>query len=625
MNRECRNIVTKPSSRLPPEPDISFDEAGLILGEAFRDSYFSRDDGLKETRQVFLQGCRLPEAWAERPVFTIAELGFGTGLNVLATWDLWRRTRAPGQILHFITTEAFLMASQHAAKAHAHWPELAELSRLLLASWPVRAFSNQRIWFEADGFCLTILIGPALRSLQAMDFQADAWFLDGFAPSRNEDMWSPELLQEVGRLSAPGARIATYSVAGHVRRSLEACGFEVARLPGFGSKRQRLEAVWPGQRADIPAKPSSVLVIGGGIGGAAAAHAFAQRGLEVHLIEADPCGQVMASRNPAALVMPRLDRGDTREARFFRAAYLHATRIYASFENDVFAQTQVQELPGDNRDRLRLGDLAQDPPFPPELLAGLEGGGLLHRTGGLVYPDRLLPRLMGNATRHPVSVSALRFKAGTWQALTETGAVVASAPICVVATGPKLDRFVSLSTELEGRAGQISLAQVEGPLPEIALAGGPYAAAFYDRLLFGATFDPWDLSREDKPVVTPAGHLQNFETLSEIASPLTSRIELATATGRASVRVAAKDRLPLAGAALPKMSEAGPGLFVLGALGSRGFTTAHWLAEHVASLACHEPSPLERDVISAVSPQRFEDRRRKGQTPRPALVDKPKA
>ncbi|MEY3234792.1 MAG: hypothetical protein RL230_2063 [Pseudomonadota bacterium] len=608
--------MTTPAVRLPLEPEISFDDRGLILGEAFHDSYFSRDDGLEETRKVFLEGCGLPEAWQSRSHFTLAELGFGTGLNVLATWDLWRKTRQPGQILHFITTEAFLMAADHAAKAHAHWPELANLSGQLLARWPVRAFGNQRIWFEDDGFCLTILVGPALRSLQAMDFKADAWFLDGFAPSRNADMWSPELLKEVARLCAPAARLATYSVAGAVRRGLEACGFGVCRQPGFGSKRQRLEAVWPGKPGNAPTKPVSVLVIGGGIAGAAVCFAFARRGVRVELVDGDACGQSKASHNPAALVMPRLDRGDTREGRFFRAAYLCATSLYAGMGGEIFAQTQVRELPGDDRDRMRLDDLGHNPPLPPELLGRIDAGGLLHRTGGLVYPDRLLPCLSQNATRHPVTVAALHYQSGQWQASNEAGEIVAEAAVCVIASGTQLDRFVKLDTELEGRAGQISLAQIDGTLPETALAGGPYAASFHTQLLFGATFDPWDLSRSDKPDVLASGHQRNLDSLSSIAPDLSARINLATAFGRSSVRVAAKDRLPIAGPASPKVSQEGPSFFALGALGSRGFTTAHWLAEHVASLACGEPSPLERDVAAAVSPKRFEQRRQRAETPR---------
>jgi tRNA 5-methylaminomethyl-2-thiouridine biosynthesis bifunctional protein len=357
-----------------------------------------------------------------------------------------------------------------------------------------------------------------------------------------------------------------------------------------------------------------VLVIGGGIAGAAASFTFARRGVRVELLDGDPCGQSKASHNPAALVMPRLDRGDTREARFFRAAYLCATSLYAGVGGESFAQTQVQELPSDDRDRMRLDDLGQNPPLPPELMSRLDIGGLLHRTAGLVYPDRLLPSLTRNATRHPVTAAALRYQSGQWQALNEAGDVLAEAEVCVVASGTQLDRFVKLDTELEGRAGQISLAQINGVLPETALAGGPYAASFHSQLLFGATFDPWDLSRSDKPSVLASGHQQNLDSLSSIAPELSARIDIATAFGRSSVRVAAKDRLPIAGAASPKTSQEGPGFFVLGALGSRGFTTAHWLAEHVASLACGEPSPLERDVAAAVAPMRFEQRRQRGQT-----------
>jgi tRNA 5-methylaminomethyl-2-thiouridine biosynthesis bifunctional protein len=314
--------------------------------------------------------------------------------------------------------------------------------------------------------------------------------------------------------------------------------------------------------------------------------------------------------------MPRLDRGDTREARFFRAAYLCATSLYLNVGREIFAQTQVQELPGDDRDRMRLDDLGQNPPLPPELLGRIDHGGLLHRTGGLVYPDLLLPCLSQNATRHPVTAASLHYRSGQWQALNEAGDIVAEAEVCVVASGTQLDRFVKLDTELEGRAGQISLAQIHGALPETALAGGPYAAAFHNQILFGATFDPWDLSRSDKPDVLASGHQQNLDSLSGIAPELSARINLATAFGRSSVRVAAQDRLPIAGPASPKASEEGPGFFVLGALGSRGFTTAHWLAEHVASLACGEPSPLERDVAAAVSPKRFAQRRHRRQTPR---------
>ena len=608
------------SRRLPPEPQLAFDETGLILGAAFNDSYFSRDNGLEEARCVFLAGCGLPAGWNGRDHFTLAELGFGTGLNFLATWQAWRATRQPHQILHVVSTEAFLMSPADAGRAHACWPELADLSARLLANWPVRAFGPQRIWFEEDGLCLTILIGPALDQLRGMDFAANAWFLDGFAPSRNTDMWSLPLLAEVARLSAPGARAATYSVAGHVRRTLAGLGFEVYRQPGFGTKRERLEAIWPGPASSAPPRPKSALIIGGGIAGAAACHALARRQITPHLIDADPWGQTKASGNPAALIMPRLDRGDTREARFFRAAYVQAVRLYQSLGEDAFAATGVVEWPEDGRDQARLADLAENPPLPPDWLIPGPQAGLVHRTGGLAYPDRLLPALSQSAIRHPVHVASLEASAAGWTALDAQGAVLAQADICIVAAGPNLLKFLSLDLTLEGLAGQISLAPLTGALPDSAVAGGPYAAAFHGQLLFGATFDPWSLDEPRGPTVSLEAHARNQASLAKIAPELANRLDLGSAYGRASVRLTTSDRMPLAGPIVGR-----PGLYCLGGLGSRGFTTAPYLAEHLVATACGEPSPLDRAVALAVSPARQGKRMKMGQDRRPPPEGKPPA
>ncbi len=615
--------MTQTLPRLPPLPDIDFDDMGLIHDKDFCDSYFSRDNGLEEARAVFLQGCKLPEAWSGNPCFTLSELGFGTGLNFLATWYLWRQTRRSGSILHYVTTEAFLMSGSDAARAHARWPELADLSADLIAKWPVRAYGVQRIWFLEDQICLTILIGDAAQTLAAMDFKADAWFLDGFAPSRNSAMWSPEVLSEVARLSAPGARLASYSVAGSVRRNLEALGFTVRREQGFGSKKQRLEAVFHGQIVAPPSRPERVIIIGGGIAGAAACDAFSRRGFTIDLFDCDPCGQTKASHNPAALVMPRLDRGDTREARFFRAAYLFATARYRELGSSIFAQTGVFEIAQDDQDKKRLGDLAHNPPLPPDLLSSEPSGDLLHRSGGLVYPPAALAALTNEARHHPISVAAITLADGRWCVSDANGEIVAQADLCVIAAGPALETFVSLAQPLEGRLGQISLAPITGPLPETPLAGGPYAAAFGDQLIFGATYAPWDLSARGLPNPSTTADNWNKSQLSRIAPELAERIDLTRAYGRVSVRTVSPDKVPIAGPAMLTDGSTPPGLFVLGALGSRGFTTAHLLAEYVAAIACGELAPMERDVEQAISPERFVSRAlRKGQAKRSA-TDRP--
>ena len=566
---------------------------------------------------MFLQGCHLRQAWRDVACFTLGELGFGTGLNFLATWHLWRESRNPDAVLHYVTTEAFLMAACDAARAHAHWPELFDLSARLIAQWPVRAYGVQRIWFLEDSICLTILVGDAAQTLSAMDFQANAWFLDGFAPNRNSLMWSPDVLGQVARLCAPGARLASYSVAGSVRRNLEGLGFCVRREAGFGSKRQRLEAVFPGQIVTRPSRPKRVIIIGGGIAGAAACDAFSRRGVSIDLFDGDPCGQTKASHNPAALVMPRLDRGDTREARFFRQAYLFATARYRDLGAGIFEQIGVQEIAQDDKDLKRLSDLASNPPFPPELLISDPSGGLFHRTGGLVYPHAALAALSQNARHHPRSVATISFEDGQWYARDTGGMVMAQADLCVIAAGPALETFVRFAQPLNGRLGQISLAPITGSLPDHALAGGPYAAAFHGQLIFGATYAAWDLKAPSLPSPSASADQFNKTQLARIAPELSERIDLTRASGRVSVRTVSPDKIPIAGAATLMDGSTPDGLYVLGALGSRGFTTAHVLADYVAAMACGEFAPMEREVIHAITPKRFVTRsRRKAQSKR---------
>jgi tRNA 5-methylaminomethyl-2-thiouridine biosynthesis bifunctional protein len=229
--------------RLPPAPELEWsDDGGSLRAMAFDDVYFSKDGGLDEAHAVFLAGTGLPEVFKNRDCFALCELGFGTGLNVLAVWAAWKKTRSPHAQLHISTIEAFPLARADAARALAHFPELAVEAEQLLAHWPARAYAPQRLWFPGDGFSLTVFTGEAETILSGLIGSFDAWFLDGFAPARNPEMWTPALFSQIARLSARGARAATFTVAGDVRRGLEAVGFAVEKKPGFGKKRERLEA-----------------------------------------------------------------------------------------------------------------------------------------------------------------------------------------------------------------------------------------------------------------------------------------------------------------------------------------------------------------------------------------------
>lgn len=211
---------------------------GVPIARDFDDPYYSLDNGLAETRHVFLDGNDLPARI--KGDFQIAELGFGTGLNLLVTWAAWDNAGRPGT-LHFTSFEAFPMAPADMGSALAHFPELAPYAQRLLAAWQPSAGPVPL----ADGPTLHVITGDARKTLPAWDIHADAWFLDGFSPAKNPELWEPDLLQAVARHTKPGGTAATYSAAGHIRRALADAGFDVTRAPGYGRKRHMTRARMP--------------------------------------------------------------------------------------------------------------------------------------------------------------------------------------------------------------------------------------------------------------------------------------------------------------------------------------------------------------------------------------------
>jgi tRNA 5-methylaminomethyl-2-thiouridine biosynthesis bifunctional protein len=351
-----------------PSP-LVWREDGLPQSSLYGDVYFSSVDGLAETRAVFLQGCGLPERFANKRDFVVGELGFGSGLNIAALLDLWRREKPAnghqGGRLHIFSIEAHPMARDEAARILAHWPELGDAAQALLDHWPGQARGFHRVELPAFDAVLDLAVMDVVEALEAWDGAADAWFLDGFSPALNPAMWREEVLAAVATRSAPGAKAATFTVAGAVRRGLEAAGFEIAKRPGFGRKRERLEAWLPDERIEAP-RPESLAIIGGGIAGAALARAARAEGLAVTVID-DPDG-VAASGNPAGLVTPALDAGGGPRAALYAQAFARAVQLYEETPEVVIAR-QVLQLPAAERDRARFATVAGQDLFEPGTMA----------------------------------------------------------------------------------------------------------------------------------------------------------------------------------------------------------------------------------------------------------------
>lgn len=222
---------------------------GLPFSSRFGDIYFSADSGCEETRHVFLQGNCLAQRFASLPAgknLIIGETGFGTGLNLLCAWQLFEQAAPPDASLDFFSVEKYPLDDDELRAALALWPELQPFAEILLAHWRGRVPGWNRWHFDGGRVRLTLALGDIAEMLPQLPVGAvDAWFLDGFSPAKNPEMWSDEVLTGIARASRPGATLATYTCAGWVRRGLQQAGFTVERTPGFGRKREMLRGTLP--------------------------------------------------------------------------------------------------------------------------------------------------------------------------------------------------------------------------------------------------------------------------------------------------------------------------------------------------------------------------------------------
>lgn len=560
---------------------------GQPRSRLFGDVYFSAEDGLAETRAVFLDGCGVPDAWAGRRRFVVAELGFGTGLNIAALLDLWRRTGPPGGQLHVFTVEGFPIAADEAARALARWPEIAQAAQALTRRWPGRARGVHRLEIPEFSAVVDVAVGDVAEALAGWTGRADAWFLDGFSPALNPQMWSDEILALVGARSAPGARAATFTVAGQVRRGLAAAGFSVEKRPGFGRKRERLEARFPGEPQDASSR--RVAIVGGGVAGAAAARAVRALGGEAVVFEADAPG-AGGSGNPAALVTPRLDAGLGAPAQLFARAFARAVQLCRALPQAIITEGVLQ-LATVDRDLARYEKIAASDLFEPGELTVLSAAEAAERLGEpapaaldqrsalVVEPAVLLEAWAGETRR--TRVANIRDL--------DADAVIVAAALGSRALLPDLP--------LKPVRGQASWAPAQHFAA--AAAWGGYVLPTRDGVLFGATHD-----RDDEAVELRADdHRRNRETLARALPGLAERLADAILDGRASVRATTPDRLPIAGTTRD-------GIHVLTGFGSRGFSLAPLLAEHVAAQALGAPSPLPAAAQALVDPARFARRAR---------------
>ncbi|MBS7660919.1 bifunctional tRNA (5-methylaminomethyl-2-thiouridine)(34)-methyltransferase MnmD/FAD-dependent 5-carboxymethylaminomethyl-2-thiouridine(34) oxidoreductase MnmC [Pseudomonas lalucatii] len=636
---------------------LDWDAKGQPLSRRYGDVYFSQDNGLEESRYVFLANNRLAERFAALNAdehLAIGETGFGTGLNFLCAWQLFDQHAPAGARLHFVSVEKYPLSRADLRRALALWPQLANFAEPLLTQYVALHPGFQRLVFDGGRVVLTLLIGDALELLAQLDARIDAWFLDGFAPAKNPELWSAELFAELARLSAPDATFGTFTSAGVVRRGLKAVGFEVKRMPGQGKKWEVLKGRFTGAPAAAGkpwfARPPRhlgerhALVIGAGLAGCATAASLAARGWKVSLLERHAEIAQEASGNPQGVLYLKLSAHHTALSRLIVSGFGHSRRLLERLpRGQDWDACGVLQLAFDAKEGQRQAQLAAA--FPADLLrplpreeaerlAGvrLPSGGLFYPQAGWVHPPALCRLLSEHPnirllTHH--EALDLRRDGEQWQAC-NGDRLLAAAPLVVLAGAAEIKRFpCSAALPLKRIRGQIScLAQTRDSraLSTVVCAEGYVAPARLGEHTLGASFD----FNSDDLRPNSADHAGNLRLLEEISPDLSQRLHAseldpARLAGRAAFRCTSPDYLPIVGplaehaafaaayAALGKDARQVPdtpcpwlaGLYINSGHGSRGLISAPLSGELLAAWLDDEPLPVPREVAEACHPNRF--------------------
>ncbi|MGQ0578083.1 MAG: bifunctional tRNA (5-methylaminomethyl-2-thiouridine)(34)-methyltransferase MnmD/FAD-dependent 5-carboxymethylaminomethyl-2-thiouridine(34) oxidoreductase MnmC, partial [Betaproteobacteria bacterium] len=594
----------------------AFRPDGALYSPQFDDVYASAAGALAETRHVFLRGNGLPERWHDRGQFTVVETGFGTGLNFLASWQAWRQI-APGNArLHFVSVEKHPFTRADLGNIHARFPELGAMSGELLARYPLLLPGFHRLHLDRGRVTLMLLFGEAAVMLKQLEASADAFYLDGFAPARNPQMWSDAVFAELSRLTAPGATVATYSVAGAVRQGLVKAGFTVEKREGFAGKREMLTGRFTGKKTASESRTDGrAVVIGAGLAGSSCAQRLAERGWTVEVIERHAAPAQEASGIPAGLVRPVFSLDWNTHSRFTSAAFLYALRHHAALMDTGGVLIQgtggVLQLARDDDHLGRMRRILEQFALPPELaqmmgtrqaaeLAGVPVGGpcCWFPEAAWLRPASICRVNLDAASSRSRRLfqgeaAALRRAQREWEVVDASGVVLASAPVVILANARFASRF-SQAGELPLRPvrGQVSLLpEREGATLRIAVCGDGYITPALDGMhCLGSSFTE-DLLEEFTRV---EDHAANLHRLDQLLPGFGAGVMPQRLDGRVAFRAMSTDRLPLLGE-LPSQ----PGLFACLALGSRGMTWAALAAEIVASRINGDPLPVERDLFAA--------------------------
>ncbi|MFT4520955.1 MAG: tRNA 5-methylaminomethyl-2-thiouridine biosynthesis bifunctional protein [Halioglobus sp.] len=646
--------------------NIEFTESGTPRSLDFDDYYFNTEDGLDESRYVFLTGNHLPARWQSHSHehFCIAETGFGTGLNFLLTWQAWRELPEPRPDLHYIGIEQQPLCAADLSRALSLWPSLQPLADQLLETYPGLLPGQHRLVLEQGQLRLDLWweeAGSALADLAGREQPLiDAWYLDGFTPARNASMWTAALFKDMATLSRQNATFATFTAAGDVRRGLSAVDFAVEKMVGFGKKRECMRGTFGGQPTDVAdrdqtpwdrplrpqARPGHALIVGGGLAGCHAAAALARRGIAVTLLEQGELAS-RGSGNDQGILYTRISKRHSSLVDFALQSFRFASSLYREMLQTGLLQSGLDgELCGNFQQSVNTAEMntVADSLHGMESLAQVLDSkqantllGIDQPHGGYWYPQSgwLRPAsVCATLVQHPnITVVAncgaltLQNDDGEWHAMNED-MCVASAPCAIVAAGTQTAGFEQMNwlplQAIRGQTTQLPALDNFSGLKAGLCHVGYIAPSRLGQHCIGATFDV----TPDDPETLPEDHRVNLNKLGDAVpawQEVLQNLDSELLDGRVGYRCASPDYLPIVGPApdysgfitdydglrkdakriVPSPGPNLAGLYLSTAHGSRGLTSTAISAELLASMICEEPPPLSRTLCRALHPARF--------------------
>ena len=648
---------------------IHFNEENTPVSDKFDDVYFSNQDGLAETHYVFLEGNQLWERWVnyQEAHFVIAETGFGTGLNFFAVTTLFREFRqkhpdSPLKRLYFTSFEKYPLPLDALQQAHLAYPQFSHLAQHLQQNWlnPIQGCYR----FHFDETTLDLWFGDVAENLPQlgdyMNGKIDAWFLDGFAPSKNPDMWNEQLYQQMFRFTKPQGTFATFTAASAVRKGLENAGFDITKRKGFGKKRECLSGQKTHEKLTALSAPwfhsqpanlnkQDIAIIGGGIASLCTAISLVKRGAKITIYCEDEQTALNASGNKQGAFYPQLSDDNERNIRFYIHAFAYghqflqwAIKHKIEFEHEFCgvalcaynekAESKLNKiaelnLPSDLYQSLSQTELSEKVGLPLPF-----GGGFIPQ-GAWLAPRQLVQHAFAFLEKQGVQiktsqkVTALSQAENGWQITTAENKTF-NHEVVVLANGHKLTDFEQTQKlplyPVRGQVSQIPTSENLLKLKTVLCYDGyltPVDQAKASHCI-GASHVRDNATRE----FSLTEQQENQQKIQQnIPEDWTKEVDTSGNLARIGVRCSVRDLTPMMGA-VPHFSaqqtqyqnlfnlrrrkqpieqaENYPNLYLIGALGSRGLTSAPFLGETLASLIYGEPLPMSEDLIHNLMPNR---------------------